>query len=113
MDIYIFFKLDDNFGVLEFNVEGDFFFVWFEIGFLMGINIEDDLMMFFIEFEVKGVFGEFFCVEFYEDIINVFIIIEVVDISFLVIFVDFKSVVVFVGEIVDVVYNNVFDKIIV
>lgn len=111
VDIHSPFKVADNFGIPESDEENDLSFVWYETGSLSGINIEDDSTMFSIEFTVKGAFGEFSRVEFYEDTTNVSTITEVVDTSFSAIDVDLQDAVISVGETVDAVYNNAPDKI--
>lgn len=111
LDIHTPYDLEDNFGVPESNEEGDLSFVWFDTGSLSGISIEDDSTMFAIEFLVKGAFGSFSKVEFYEDTTNVSTVTEVVDTSFQPIPVDLQSAVISIGETVDAIYNNAPDKI--
>lgn len=111
MDIHTPFELEDNFGVPESEEEGDLSFVWYETGSLSGISIPDDSTMFAIEFQVKGAFGEFSRVEFYEDTTNVSTVTEIVDITFQAIPVELQNAVISVGETVDAVYNNAPDKI--
>ncbi len=105
------FDLDDHFGTPESSTDGQVSFVWYETGSLSGISIENDSIMFSLEFDAIGAFGEFSKLEFYEDTTDVSTITEIVDTSFTAIPVDLTNATISIGETVDVNYNSAPEKI--